>query len=82
MNNDKKNLFERLSAPTPKFFKRLRNIGLTLAAISGAIMTAPVSLPAGIVTLAGYLLTASGVLAAVSQLPVDENTDTTNDIKR
>ncbi len=58
---------DRLSSPTPKFFKKLRNVGLILAAISGSILSAPISLPATVISTAGYLLVASGVLSAVSQ---------------
>ena len=43
------NLIERMSAPTPTFFKRLRNAGLVLTAVSGTIITSPVSLPAAVV---------------------------------
>jgi hypothetical protein len=63
-----KQIIERAKAPTPKFFKKLRNIGLTLAAISTAIITAPIALPAAIVTAAGYVAVASGVISAVSQI--------------
>jgi hypothetical protein len=62
-----KQVIERIQAPTPSFFKKLRNIGLVLAAISTAIITAPVALPAAVVTIAGYVALASGVLSAVSQ---------------
>ena len=62
------NIIERAKAPTPKFFIVLRNIGLVLAAASGAIMAAPVVLPAAIVTTAGYLAVAGGVISAVSQI--------------
>jgi hypothetical protein len=64
------NIFQRAAAPTPKFFKKLRNIGLTLAAISTAIVTAPVSLPVILVTIAGYAAVGSAVLGAVSQITV------------
>ncbi len=66
-----KQVFNRAKAPTPKFFKTLRNIGLALAAASAAIITAPVSLPAAVVTAAGYLAVAGGVLSAVSQITVE-----------
>ena len=62
------NVIERAQAPTPKFFIVLRNIGLVLAAASGAIIAAPVALPAAIVTTAGYLAVAGGVISAVSQI--------------
>ncbi len=63
---------ERAQAPTPKFFKILRTIGLALLAVSGAILTAPVTLPAIVVTIAGYTAVAGGVLSAVSQVTVDD----------
>jgi len=67
------NIVKRATAPTPKFFKILRNIGLVLAAIGGGILTAPVSLPVGLVTAGGYIILAGGVLSAVSQITVDDN---------
>lgn len=63
---------KRITAPTPKFFKVLRNIGLVLAAVGGTILTAPVALPAVVVTIGGYVTVAGGVLSAVSQLTVEE----------
>ena len=64
---------DRLKAPTPKFFQRVRNIGLLLGAIGGAILTAPVSLPATVITVAGYLTTAGLVASAVSSVAVKED---------
>lgn len=58
---------QRVSEPTPKFFKKVRNIGLALAAISTAIFAAPVALPAVVVKIATYLAVAGGVAGAVSQ---------------
>jgi hypothetical protein len=70
MKNKNLNLVERIQAPTPKWFKKLRAIGLALAAIGGAIVAAPVALPAGLVSVAGYLGLAGGVITAVSQTAV------------
>ena len=67
------NLIERAKAPTPKFFRVLRSIGLALLAISGTIVAAPVALPTAIVSAAGYLVIAGGVLSAISQITVDEH---------
>ena len=64
------NLVDRALSPTPTFFQKLRNIGLALAAISAAIVAAPVSLPAIVVTIAGYLAVAGSVLGAVSQITI------------
>jgi len=65
-------IIERAKAPTPKFFKLLRTIGIAMLAISGALLTAPVALPAVILTVAGYTAVAGGVLSAVSQITVDD----------
>lgn len=66
------NMIERISAPTPKFFRILRNVGLALAAAGAAIITAPISLPTAVVTVGGYLTVGASVLTAVSQITVDE----------
>jgi len=69
------NLVERIQSPTPKFFRKLRNIGLVLATISAALLASPVALPAVVVTVAGYLGVASGVVTAVSQTAVQGEED-------
>lgn len=61
------NLKERIESPTPKFFKKVRNIGLILAAISATVLTTPVALPAVLIKIAGYLAVAGSVASAVSQ---------------
>ncbi|MCU4189906.1 hypothetical protein M9Q43_12145 [Flavobacterium sp. HXWNR29] len=66
-------IVERASAPIPKFFKVLRTVGLTLAAVGGTILAAPVALPTIVITIGGYVAVAGGVLTAASQLT------TTND---
>ena len=65
-------IVERIKAPTPKFFKILRSIGLALLAISGTIVAAPIVLPVTVVTVAGYMAVAGGVISAVSQMTVAE----------
>jgi uncharacterized membrane protein HdeD (DUF308 family) len=62
------NAIKRAQAPTPKFFKVLRNIGLALAAVGGTVLAAPVALPVVVISVAGYLAVAGGVISAVSQL--------------
>ena len=74
MNPDDMNLMERIQAPTPKFFKTLRTVGLALAAVGGTLLAAPVAIPIGLVTAAGYLTLAGGVLSAVSQTAVETKT--------
>ena len=65
-------LKQRVKSKTPKFFRKVRNIGLLLGAVSGTIITAPVALPAVIIKVAGYLGVASMVASAVSQTAVCE----------
>ena len=64
-------LQERITKRTPKFFRRLRNIGIALAAASGAILAAPIALPAAIISAAGYLAVTGTVATAVSQAVVE-----------
>ena len=61
------NIKERIAAPCPPFFKKLRKIGLLIAATSAALLTAPIALPALIVKVAGYAAVAGGMVSAVSQ---------------
>lgn len=69
-------IIERYKKPTPKFFRILRNIGIALATAGGAIIAAPVSIPAAIITVATYMTVAGTVATAVSQAVVsDEKND-------
>ena len=67
------NILKRAKAPTPKFFKVLRNLGLALAAIGGTILAAPIALPVVLTTAAGYLTVAGGVISAISQITTKED---------
>lgn len=67
------NLIDRAKAPTPKFFRIVRNIGLIVAAVGGALIASPVTVPAVIVTIGSYLTVIGGVLTAVSQVTVDDS---------
>ena len=66
------NIVQRAKAPTPKFFKVLRSIGMALLAISGSIIAAPVVLPVAVVSIAGYAALAGGVISVISQITVDD----------
>ncbi len=69
------NLIQRVKAPTPKFFKVLRSIGLGLAAVGGTILAAPIALPVVITSIGGYLAVAGSVVSAVSQVTTLNETD-------
>jgi hypothetical protein len=64
---------ERVQQPTPRFFRKLRNTGMVLAAVSGSLLAAPVALPAIVLQLAGYLAVAGTIAATVSQTVTADN---------
>ena len=70
-----KKIIRRASAPTPKFFKVLRNVGLALAAVGGTILAAPITLPVIVTTIGGYVAVAGGVLSAASQLSTTDDSE-------
>jgi len=70
MKNNKMNLAERVLAPTPKWFKVLRTVGIALASIGGIIVASPVALPVGLVSAAGYLILGGSIISVVSQTGV------------
>jgi len=65
-----KKIMNRIQLPTPKFFCRLRNLGLTAAAVGAAVIASPVALPAVLIKIAGYLAVAGSVAGSVSQVAV------------
>jgi hypothetical protein len=60
-------IIDRLKAKTPTFYRKLRNIGLGLAAAGAVLISAPIAIPAILVTIGGYLIVAGTVVTAVSQ---------------
>ena len=58
---------ERIEAPTPPFFKKVRNTGLAIAAIAATHLASPVALPAIVLKIAAYLAVAGTVATTVSQ---------------
>ncbi len=81
-NTNPKGLFkvlaERSKADTPPFFKKLKLVGLTLAAVGGILVASPIALPAAIVTVGGYLIVAGSVATAVSQVTVKDEEGSKN----
>ena len=70
-----KKIVSRMQQPTPPFFKKLRNIGLALAAVGTSVIAAPVAMPLVVAKLAGYLALAGTVMSTVSQAAVAENNE-------
>jgi hypothetical protein len=63
-------LAQRVVAPTPKFFRILRTIGVVVGLVGASILASPVALPAAIVTIGGYLALAGSIVTGVSQTAV------------
>lgn len=66
---------KRWIAKTPTFWKKLQKVGLVAGAVGGVLIAAPIALPATLIALGGYLVTAGGVAAALSQLTVEDKQD-------
>ena len=67
-------LLDRLKAPTPKFYRILRNVGLGLAAAGGVLVASPIAIPTILVTIGGYLIVGGSVATAISQTVTTEET--------
>ena len=70
MKNKNMNVVDRALAPTPKWFKVLRTIGIALASVGGIIIASPIALPVGLVSAAGYLVLGGSIISVVSQTAV------------
>ena len=65
------NIAKRLVSPTPPFFKKIRNAGLILTAISAVVFGLPIALPGIVTEIASYLAVAGSVMTGVSQATVN-----------
>lgn len=65
-------LKQRWKSPTPKFWKKVQRIGLVLTAVGTFVATAPIALPAVIVSAGAYAAFGGGLIAAMSQLTVED----------
>ena len=63
-------IVDRVLATTPSFFRKVRTFGLILGAVGAALLTAPIGLPALVVTIGGYLALAGGIITSVAQTAV------------
>jgi hypothetical protein len=75
LDQNKLTIPERIAAPTPKLFAIIRNVGIVLATVSGAVVALQsqgIQLPEIVTMLSEKALWISGLIAAlVSQLTVD-----------
>jgi hypothetical protein len=66
-----KELKGRWKSKTPCFWKKVQKVAIALGAAATIIVAAPIALPAAVVTVAGYVITAGTVAATLSQLTVE-----------
>lgn len=59
---------ERWKAKTPKFWKKVQQVGIVAGTLGATIIALPIALPAAIITVGGYLIAAGTVTATLSQL--------------
>ncbi len=62
------NLKDRWKAKVPEFWKKVQKVGIIAGVIGGALLAAPVSLPATLITGATYLVVIGTTTATLSQL--------------
>lgn len=60
-------LIDRIKAPTPEWWKKVRNIAGAVALIGGTLLTLPVSLPVGVVSAITYTVVIAGTVAGTAQ---------------
>ena len=70
-----KSYFKRCGENTPPFYKKLRIIGLIVAAAGTTILAAPIALPAILSTIGGYLIVGGSVATAMSQAALVDGAD-------
>ena len=63
-------LVNRVLAPTPSFFKKIRTIGLVMGVVGAALLASPVALPAVIASIGGYLVLGGSIITSVAQTAV------------
>lgn len=65
-------LVKRWKAETPDFWKKVQTIGIGIGAVGGIIVSAPVVLPAALITIGGYMVAIGSVAAVLSKLTVKD----------
>ena len=70
------NIKQRITSKTPSFWKKVQKLGIIAGTVGGAILASPVTLPAALISIAGYLVTAGTVTAALSQLTIEDKNET------
>ena len=73
-------LIKRWKAETPDFWKKVQTIGISIGAVGGIIVSAPVALPAALITIGGYMVAVGSVAAVLSKLTVKDASALENEV--
>ena len=73
-------LIKRWKAETPDFWKKVQTIGISIGAVGGIIVSAPVALPAALITIGGYMVAVGSVAAVLSKLTVKDAVALENEV--
>lgn len=67
----KLSLLDRVTLPTPTYWRKVSAVGKAIGGLGLVLVTAPVALPAAVVSLAGYLVLVGSLTAGLSALKVE-----------
>lgn len=62
-------LKKRWNSPTPKFWKKVQEIGVMIGSLGVILITPPV----GLTIIGGYMITAGSIVGVLSQLTIKDN---------
>jgi ABC-type xylose transport system permease subunit len=67
----KLSLLDRVALPSPTFWRKVSAVGKAIGGLGLVLVSAPVALPAAVVTVAGYLVLVGSLTAGLSALTVE-----------
>ncbi len=67
----KLSLLDRVALPSPTFWRKVSAVGKAIGGLGLVLVTAPVALPAAVVSVAGYLVLVGSLTAGLSALTVE-----------
>jgi len=64
-------LLDRVTLPSPTFWRKVSAVGKAIGGLGLVLVSAPVALPAVVVSVAGYLVLVGSLTAGLSALTVE-----------
>ena len=64
-------LLDRVALPSPTFWRKVSAVGKAIGGLGLVLVTAPVALPAAVVSVAGYLVLVGSLTAGLAALTVE-----------